>query len=241
MSSYNALARWYDRLTEDISYPDFADFYDGIFARSDEKISMILDLCCGTGTLSFELASRGYDMIACDSSPDMLAVAQAKCSALEHPPLFICQDAAELDLYGTVDAAVCSLDSLNYIPPEKTDELFRRLSLFIRPQGLFIFDVKTPEHLRSADGQTYVDEDESLFCVWRADWSESDSCLIYGMDIFSKNGKNWSREKEEHIEYAYDAEYLRNRLTGHGFELKDIISGTAFGGEGRQFFLAVRA
>ena len=240
MSAYNALARWYDRLTEDISYKDFADFYGGIFARSDEEISMILDLCCGTGSLSFELASRGYDMIACDSSPDMLAIAQAKCSALEHPPLFICQDAAGLDLYGTVDAAICSLDSLNYIPPEKTDELFRRLSLFIRPQGLFIFDVKTPELLRNADGQTYVDEDDSLFCVWRADWSESDSCLIYGMDIFSKHGRLWSREKEEHIEYAYPADLLRRKLTEHGFELIEIISGTAFGGEGRQFYLAKR-
>ena len=240
MSAYNALARWYDRLTEDVSYSDFADFYVEIFSGSDEEISLILDLCCGTGSLSYELALRGYDLIACDSSPDMLAVAQEKCCALEHPPLFICQDAAELDLYGTVDAAVCSLDSINYISPEKIDEIFRRLSLFIRPHGFFIFDVKTPELLKSVDGHTYIDEDDSVFCVWRADWSESANCLVYGMDIFSKTGSLWRRENEEHIEYAYDEVRLRNIILEHGFELIDIVADTAFGGHGRQFYLARR-
>ena len=83
MSAYNALARWYDRLTEDVSYSDFADFYVEIFSGSDEEIILILDLCCGTGSLSYELALRGYDLIACDSSPDMLAVAQSKVHLLQ--------------------------------------------------------------------------------------------------------------------------------------------------------------
>lgn len=240
MSSYNSLARWYDRLTKDVPYPEYASFYQRVFKESNEEIKLVLDLCCGTGSVSYQLCSRGYDLIACDSSPEMLMVAQGKCSSLEHPPLFICQDAAELDLYGTVDAAVCALDSINYIPADKIDELFRRLTLFIRPGGIFIFDIKTPELLKSADGQTYIDEDDSLFCVWRADWCESDSCLIYGMDIFEKKNRLWSRSKEEHIEFAYDEDKLLMLLKEHSFELIRDVRDTSFGGGGRVFMICRR-
>ncbi len=240
MTAYNSLAAWYDRLTGDIRYKDFADYYCKAFSDLGEDIRLVLDLCCGTGSITFDLASRGFEMVSADSSPEMLAIAQAKCTGLPTTPLFICQDAAELDLYGTVDAVVCSLDSINYIPPEKMDEVFRRLALFIRPGGLFIFDVKTPQLLKSADGQTYVDEDESLFCVWRADWSETDRCLIYGMDIFEKENALWSRSKEEHIEYAYGEETLIDLISSHQFKLVRIDSDNSFGGRGRQFYIVRR-
>ena len=237
MSSYNSLARWYDRLTKDVPYSEYASFYENVFKESNEEIKLVLDLCCGTGSVSYELSSRGYDLISCDSSPEMLMVARNKCSMLDHPPLFICQDASELDLYGTVDAAVCSLDSINYIPQEKINELLRRLSLFIRPGGLFIFDLKTPELLKSADGQTYIDEDESLFCVWRADWIESEQCLVYGMDIFEKKRDLWARSKEEHVEFAYENEHLKSLLSGNSFEFIREVGDTPFGGSGRVFMI----
>ena len=240
MSSYNALAVWYDRLTKDVSYPEFASFYESIFADSKEDVRLVLDLCCGTGSVTYELSNHGYDLISCDSSPEMLSIAQSKCSMLVHQPLFICQDAAELDLFGTVDAAVCALDSINYIPSAKLPELFRRLSLFIRPGGLFIFDMKSVELLRSSDGQISIDEDDSVFCVWRADWSEKDSFLLYGMDLFEKKNSLWSRSKEEHIEYAYDPEFIESLLGKFGFEMLKPIQETSFGGKGRIFFIARR-
>lgn len=76
------------------------------------------------GTLTGLLARRGYEMIAADASSDMLMEAREKSAALPVPPLFLCQSAAELDLYGTVDAAVCSLDGLDYIPPAELPEVF---------------------------------------------------------------------------------------------------------------------
>ena len=127
MSSYDALAPWYDQLTGDVPYSEIADFYERAFRADGGEFRLLLDLCCGTGSMTWELAARGYEMIAADRSPDMLMQAQNKRRDCAVPPLFLCQSAEELDLYGTVDAAVCCLDGFNYIP---LDAL--RISLSVR-------------------------------------------------------------------------------------------------------------
>ena len=103
MSCYDALARWYDSLTGDVPYGAFADFYEKLFAADGGEFHLLLDLCCGTGTLTWELAGRGYEMIGADRSVEMLMEAQGKSTEGVTPPLFLCQSAEELDLYGTVD------------------------------------------------------------------------------------------------------------------------------------------
>lgn len=240
MSCYSFLAPWYDSLTGDVPYGEFADFYQEQFEKQDGQFSLLLDLCCGTGTLTCELARRGYDMIAVDASPDMLMEAREKAEGLEPAPLFLCQDAAELDLYGTVDAAVCSLDGMNYIPPDKLPEVFRRLRLFVRPGGLLIFDIRTPDFLRGLDGDIFVDEKEDLLCLWRADYDEELCALIYGMDIFSRRGRLWERNSEEHVEYVHSPEALRLLLEQSGFRDIQLRSDCPQGGQGRLFITAVR-
>ena len=217
MSCYGPLAAWYDALTGDIPYESFADLYEAEFARDGGEFRLLLDLCCGTGTLCCEMARRGYEMIAADMSEDMLMEAREKASGLSPAPLFLCQRAQELDLYGTVDAAYCSLDGMNYIPPAELAEVFRRLRLFIRPGGLFIFDIKTPQSLMELDGSVSVDEDEDMLCLWRADYDGDLGALVYGMDIFSRRGKMWSRESEEHTEYAHEPGTLRRIAAENGF------------------------
>ena len=156
MSCYVPLARWYDRLTGDVPYEAFADFDEALFRADGGEFRLLLDLCCGTGTLTWRLAARGYEMIGCDRSVDMLMQARDKAVEGAAPPLFLCQSAEELDLYGTVDAAVCSLDALNYLEPGVLPEVFRRLHLFVRPGGLLVFDMRTPEFLRALDGQVPI-------------------------------------------------------------------------------------
>ena len=167
--AYGALAGHYDELTRDVAYGRLADHCERIFSSDAGSFRLLLDLCCGTGSLTLELARRGYEMIGADASADMLmeAMDKAAASGLAARPLFINQAAGELDLYGTVDAAVSSLDSLNYVPPEELREAFRRLRLFIRPGGLLLFDLRTPGFLRSMDGSVSVDETEDVFCLWR--------------------------------------------------------------------------
>ena len=240
MSCYRFLAPWYDKLTGDVPYERFADFYEAEFRRDGGEFKLLLDLCCGTGTLTNVLSRRGYEMIAVDSSVEMLMEAQAKSAGLETPPLFLCQDAVALDLYGTVDAAVCSLDGMNYIPPEDLPEVFRRLRLFVRPGGLLIFDIRTPDFLRSLDGDVFVDEQEDVLCLWRADFEEELPAIIYGMDIFSRQGRLWQRESEEHVEYAHEPAALRTLLEQAGFHDVCLRPDCPQGDMGRLFITAIR-
>ena len=240
MNCYGALAAWYDTLTGDIPYGSFADFYEAEFAQNGGEFRLILDFCCGTGTLTVEMARRGYEMIAADQSAEMLMEARAKTSGLSIPPLFLQQSAQELDLYGTVDAAICSLDGVNYLPRQDFGEVLRRLHLFIRPGGLFIFDIKTPESLRALDGSVSVDEDDDVFCLWRADFDAEQQCLVYGMDLFEREGELWQRSGEEHVEYVHTPELLTALLRQQGFgEIRTTSEGPQ-GDQGRLFFISVR-
>ena len=238
--SYVSLAGSYDRLTEDVNYQAFADYYENVFKGSREEIKSVLDLCCGTGTLTAIMAERGYETIGVDSSVDMLIEARGKAAEIEEAPLFICQEAQELDLYGTVDAAYSSLDSINYIPPENLDEVFRRLALFIRPGGLLIFDIRRDDWLHGMDGAVSVDEDSDVYCVWRADFDEEEGALVYGMDLFTRKGRMWQREQEEHTEYAYSEEDIKALLKKHSFEKIKCEEDVPVIGNGRLFFTAFR-
>jgi len=240
VSCYEHLASWYDSLTGDVPYDDFADFYEAEFNRVGGEFRLLLDLCCGTGTLTWALAARGYEMIAVDASVDMLMQARAKALPCAVPPMFLCQDAAALDLYGTVDAAVCSLDGMNYIPPDDLKAVFHRLSLFVRPGGLLIFDIRTPDFLCSLDGQVFVDETDDVLCLWRADFDEALPALVYGMDIFSREKDLWRRDCEEHIEYAHSPRSLSSLLAEAGFQSVTLRRDCPQGDAGRMFLVAER-
>ena len=240
MSCYGPLAAWYDQLTGDVPYAAFADFYEAEFARTDGEFRLLLDLCCGTGTLTAEMARRGYELIGVDASVDMLMQAREKTAGLSPAPLWLCQDAAELDLYGTVDAAYCSLDGMNYLPPDTLPELFHRLRLFVRPGGLVIFDVKSPDWFRSLDGEIFVDEREDLLCLWRADLEEERKAIVYGMDLFERQGSLWRRSGEEHVEYIHDPETLCRLLEDEGFFSLRICTDGPQHEAGRIFVIARR-
>jgi Methylase involved in ubiquinone/menaquinone biosynthesis len=216
--AYGPLADRYDRLTGDVPYEQLCDYYETALKRCCRAVRTVLDLGCGTGTLSLLLARRGYELISVDASAEMLSVFQTKLADLPGEltaPMLLCQRAEELDLYDTVDAAVCCLDGFNYLPPESLGEVVRRLHLFLSPGGALAFDILSPARLRSLDGQCFVDEDEDTLCLWRA-WLEEDA-LCYGVDLFRAEGERWTRSQEEHTEYLHDPEALCRLLTRSGF------------------------
>ena len=247
MSAYQSLAGVYDRLTEDVGYERRADYLEKLFKRSLIPVSTVLDLACGTGTMTEILMGRGYEMLAADASPDMLAAAREKTEGKPGvPPVFLCQSMPELDLYGTVDAAVCCLDSLNYLTdPRDVQRTFRRLHLFIAPGGLLVFDVLSPSGLQELDGQVFLDEREDVYCVWRAAYEKRSRICTYGMDIFTRRADGaWKRDLEEHRERSYESEQLRAWLMEAGFThirtYGDCRMSAPREGERRIYFTAVR-
>ena len=129
-SEYGLLSEYYDRFTDDVPYERWADFFERIFEQKHVKPSVILDLACGTGSLTSILAQRGYDMIGVDQSEDMLMIAQENCMDAnpDKPVLLLHQPMQELELYGGIDACVCCLDSVNYVEdPDMLREAMKRV------------------------------------------------------------------------------------------------------------------
>ena len=218
MSAYGELARYYDGLTRDVDYTQWVAWYQRWFQRSEVPVKIVLDLACGTGTLTCLLAQAGYSMIGTDLSIEMLSEAQEKALELTcEPPVFLHQSMPQLDLYGTVDAASCCLDSLNYLTnPRDVQRTFERLHLFIAPGGTLIFDVNTPEKFLRLDGQVYLDETEDAYCVWRTEFSRG-ICSYY-VDLFNLRPDGaWERGFEYHRQRCYTAEELTAWLRAAGF------------------------
>ena len=217
MNAYTSLAASYDRLTNDVPYPQILDFLEALLQAENKHPESVLDLACGTGSMSVLLAKKGYRVIAADMSEDMLTEAQMKADELEgNRPFFICQRMERLRLPDPVDCAVCCLDSLNYITdPAACKRAIGRVYRALRPGGIFLFDVNTPEKLMAMDGQVFLDEDDDVFCVWRGEFK--DRVCRYGMDLFQREGDRWVRSFEEHLEYAYTPAELTQYLEEAGF------------------------
>ena len=216
--SYEAFARYYDELTANIDYPALAEYYDRIITRSGGRKGILLDLACGTGSLSVCLSKLGYDVIGTDGSPEMLDIAFAK----PHEGIqYLCQDMTELDMFGTIDATVCALDSLNHL--ESTDDLravFERVSLFLESGGVFVFDVNTPyKHERVLADSTFVYETENVFCVWENEY-EGDGITGITLDFFEQNEDGrYTRSSDCFTETAWTREQIESLLKESGFEL----------------------
>ena len=216
--TYDALAGCYDEMTQDVDYPAWADYLERLYAV--RPVHTVLDLACGTGTMACLLAERGYELIGVDFSPEMLAVAAEKAlDVAGERPIFLCQAMEDLDLYGTVDACVCLLDSVNHVTePERLARALARVLLFLEPGGLFVFDVHTPEHLRALDGGLFLDETDEGYCVWRTEYDPAERICTYAMDVFRHVQDDlWSRDGEIHEEYAYTVEQLTELLQKTGF------------------------
>ena len=188
--------------------------------RFDDTYDVIV---CGLGTAGSVaaalLAEKGYRVLAADASVEMLTEAMMKSAMMEKPPMFFHQSMEKLRLVEPVDAAISTVDAINYLTREKdVRETFKRVYRWLKPGGQFIFDVNTPYKLCRMDGELYTDETEESYCVWRTFWSEKQKCCTYQVDLFQRTENDtWEREFEEHRERAWAEEELRQFLTEAGF------------------------
>lgn len=227
MSNYEEFSLVYDKLTEDVDYKSRADYIEEIFARySKTKPVLIADLACGTGSMCLELDNRGYDMIGIDASSDMLDVALKKSEGRKI--LYLNQDICDFELYGTVDAALCLLDSINHLTEDgDLDSLFSLFNNYLNPEGLFIFDVNTKykfEKILSDNIYTY--ETDDVFYAWENSY-EDGICDMY-VNFFVKDGDTYRRIIQEHSERYYSHEDIEILASKYGFEVLGVFGELTF-------------
>ncbi len=219
MSGYRIFSQFYDNLTFNVDYEKRAEYLQSILSLWGHEPGLALDLACGTGSLTVALKQRGWDIFGVDGSQDMLTVAMDKAYEKELNMLFLCQRMEKLDLYGTIDTCVCTLDSLNHITDQaKLQTAFDRVALFMNPEGLFVFDVNTVyKHQRILADNTFVYDTDEVYCVWQNSLEENNIVRIE-LDLFEKEGEVYLRRSECFRERAYEIGELKRMLTQAGFE-----------------------
>lgn len=230
---YRAIAAVYDRLNAEIDYGAWADFVEACFSRYlEQRPTLLLDLACGTGSMTLSLAARGYDMIGVDGSMDMLAVAYERAAEQDlEGVLFLFQDMRAFELYGTVGAVTCCLDSVNYLlTPKDVERCFRCVHNYLDPNGLFLFDVNTPYKFEHVYGDNaYILQEEwtdkeggaqAVYCGWQNHFDADTGLCDFDLSVFEQRADgSYDRADEQQRERCYDQRQLRELLELCGFEV----------------------
>ena len=224
---YDMLAPFYATLNGEVDYDGMADFVqEQLGAHFAGKVQSILDLGCGSGNVTLPLAARGYEMIGVDLSADMLSVARSRKGS--ENVLWLCQDMRSFELYGTVEAVVCTLDGINHLT-KKEDVLscFRLVHNYLVPDGVFIFDVNSPYKFGEIYGnRSYILEDEGVLCAWQNTYNEKSGLCRFDVSLFEEQEDgSYLREDGTVKERCYSESVLRQMLADTGFSLLKIYDG----------------
>ena len=233
---YDLLAPIYDEVNKDINYSIWADFIEKtikkFYNRADAP-ELVLDLGCGTGKMTLELASRGYDMTGVDISPEMLNVAResAASSGLGDRILWLMQDMREFELYGTVDIAVSCLDCINHLTNRADlDKVLSLVHNYLVPDGIFIFDINGKGKFENiyADN-SYVIENDNVFCVWQNYYNDKNAICDFYITLFQENEDgSYTRYDEYQREKMYTLRGIKSALTKAGFDFLGAYSDYSF-------------
>lgn len=225
MSGYSDFAAVYDSLMLNADYEKRAKYIEKLFKKYGKMPTLMLDLACGTGEFSAAFTKKGVEVIGVDISEDMLSIAREKAFDEGLDILYLCQAAQDLDLYGTVDGAICCLDSLNHITKKsELEKAIQKVSLFLEPKCLFIFDVNTPyKHKNVLANNTFVLENEEVYCVWQNEYNEKTVSTDITLDIFVEGEGVYERFTENFSERAYEITDLEELLKNSGFEVLGVF------------------
>lgn len=244
--AYTDFASVYDTFMDDTPYQEWADFLVELIStygiskphKNGEKVpgtessekekletekDLVVDLGCGTGTLTELLSQKGYDMIGVDMSAEMLNVALAKKEKSGSPILYLCQDMRELDLYSTVGTVISVCDSVNYLlEDEEVLETFGLVNNYLYPGGIFLFDFNTVYKYEQIIGDTTIAENrEKCSFIWENYYHEDGHINEYDLTVFAREEKSglFRRFTETHFQRGYTVEEMKGFLEQAGLEL----------------------
>lgn len=223
MSGYSTFARFYDKLTANIDYQKRGEYFHKIIMKfKTTKENILLDLACGTGSISEVMAGLGYDVIGVDSSEEMLGIAMEKKFSSGSSIQYLCQDMCRLDMFGTVDVTICALDSINHLPSIKdVKKVFEDVAFFSELNGLFIFDVNTLyKHRKILADNTFTYEAEGIYCIWENTLDRATDEVKMNLEFFEELDSGlYQRSSDSFSEKAYKESELEKVLEESGFEV----------------------
>lgn len=223
MSGYSVFARYYDDLTANIDYGKRGEYFHEIIKKFKKtKENILLDLACGTGSISEVMAGLGYDVVGVDLSDEMLGMAIEKKFDSGLNIQYLCQDMRKLDMYGTIDITICALDSINHLSSlDDVRKVFENVAFFSEQEGLFIFDVNTAyKHYNILGNNTFTYETDDVYCVWENTLVPETGEVKMNLEFFEReeNGM-YSRSSDCFSEKAYSEEDIERLLVNAGFEM----------------------
>lgn len=225
MEAYTSFAAVYDTFMDNVPYEEWGEYLHGLLVENGIEEGIVLDLGCGTGTMTEYLANLGYDMIGVDNSEDMLDIALKKKEKSGHDILYLCQDMREFELYGTVRAIVSICDAVNYMTePEELQQVFCLADNYLDPDGVFVFDFNTEYKYREVLGDcTIAESREGCSFIWDNYYYEEEQINEYELSLFvkdeelSKDGRDiYQRYQETHFQRGYTLEEMKGLLRAAG-------------------------
>lgn len=221
MEAYTSFAAVYDMFMDNIPYEEWAAYLISLLKEYGIEDGLVLDLGCGTGSLTEILAREGYDMTGIDLSPDMLQIAMEKRAESGRDILYLLQDMREFELYGTVRAIVSICDSMNYLlEPGDLVQTLCLVNNYLDPEGLFIFDLNTEYKYREILGESTIAEDreESSF-IWDNSYDEEERINEYSLSLFIREKEDLYRKYQEtHYQRAYTLGEVKDAIRQAGME-----------------------
>ena len=229
---YDLLAPFYDAVNSELDYSAWADFIEKIVKKEyNGRPELVLDLGCGTGKMTLELARRGYDMTGVDCSPEMLNIARENSDREGLDVLWLCQDMTEFELYGTVDVCVCCLDTLNHLTePSELEKCLSLVHNYVVPNGLFIFDINGKFKFENIySDRSYVMEEEGGVCIWQNDYDEETRLCDFYITLFKeRENALYERYDDMQTERMYTVKEMKNSLEKCGFQTLGVYSNFDF-------------
>ena len=223
LEAYTGFAAVYDIFMDNVPYEEWGEYIHSLLKDRGIEDGILLDLGCGTGTMTEKLADYGYDMIGVDNSEEMLAEAVEKREQSGRSILYLNQDMREFELYGTVRAVISLCDTMNYLT--EYDDLVnvcRLVNNYLDPQGIFIFDFNTRYKYEEILGdRTIAENREECSFIWDNYYYEDEKINEYDLSLFIETDKDsglYRKYEETHYQRAYTLEEMKKLIRKSGLE-----------------------